>query len=189
MIEEVLTWLQLISHHATSQLSPLTTKNLSNLVFLGYLLSIRKSYRFGAAFLLCEIVSKINLLPDDLPLPIYGAAFYSIDLIVWLSIAGFHILKTDNNNTLTACATMIAFILLMCWDSYFNAYTETFVWRNYANIIVCIHLCIIVSLYWDRFVFAGLVDKFSDLRSVFRLDVYHSYFCYTVKNIYQGTKQ
>jgi hypothetical protein len=185
MLEELLIWLELLSQ-AVQQNQLTTNQKLSNLVFLSYLLTIRKSYLFGMAFLLCEVVALVDILPGDLPPPIYGASLFSFYLIAWLSVAGFHILRTDNNNTLTACATMIAFILLMCWDSYTNAYAETFVWRNYANIIVCLHFCIILSLYRDRFIFAGLVDKFSDLFSVIRLNVHYSYFWYTDKKVNQG---
>ena len=182
MIEEFLTWLQLVNHLAVNQINPLTTKSLSNLVFISYLLTIRKSYLFGAAFLLCECLSFINPLPQDLSLPIYGLTFYCAILLTWLSVAGLHIYRTNNKNTLTACATMILFLMAMAMDSYINACTETFIWRNYANIIVCIHVCIIVSLYWRGFIFTGLVDKLSNLLAIFRHNVSYLYFWYTVKN-------
>ena len=188
MIEDFLTWLQLTSHHA-AQIKPLTTKSLSNVVFIAYLLTIRKSYLFGMAFLLCEIVSKVNLIPYNLSLPIYGLTFYCATLLTWLIVAGLHIYQTDNKNTLIACVIMILFLLAMATDSYIIAYTETFIWRNYANIIVCIHVCIIVSLYWRRFIFTGLVDKLGDLYGIFRHNVAYSYFWYTVKKINQGKLQ
>lgn len=185
MLEDFLTWLQLINHHA-EQISPLTTKRLSNLVFVAYIFTVKKSYLFGMAFLLCEVLSKINLMPVELPLPIYGLTFYCATLLTWLVVAGLHIVQTDNKNTLIACVIMILFLLLMAWDSYINAYTETFIWRYYANIIVCIHVCIIVSLYRNRFVFTGLVDKLDNLRAIFRFNVCYLYFWYTVKKINQG---
>lgn len=187
MIEEFLTWVQLISQ-AVQQSLVVTSQNQSNLVFIAYLLTIRKSYLFGMAFLLCEITTKLNLVPTDLTHSIYGLTFYCAILLTWLSVSGLHIYRTNNKNTLTACATMILFLIVMAMDSYINAYTETFIWRNYANIIVCIHICIIVSLYWRGFIFAGLVDKFSNLFAIFRRNVSYLYFWYTVKNIYNGEK-
>lgn len=188
MIEEFFTWLQLINQSALQNLVE-TNQSKSNLVFIAYFLTIRKSYLFGAAFLLCELVSKLELIPSSLEASEYGLAFYCAILLTWLSVAGLHIYRTNNKNTLTACATMILFLLAMAMDSYINAYTETFIWRNYANIIVCIHVCIIVSLYWRGFIFTGLVDKLSNLFAIFRHNVSYLYFWYTVKNIYNGEKQ
>lgn len=185
MLEDFLTWLQLINQSALQNLVA-TNQTLSNLIFITYLLTIRKSYLFGMAFLLCEVATKINLIPVELPLPIYGLTFYCAILLTWLMVAGLHIAQTDNKNTLIACVIMILFLLLMAWDSYINAYTETFIWRYYANIIVCIHVCIIVSLYRNRFVFTGLVDKLSHLRAIFSFNVCYLYFWYTVKKINQG---
>lgn len=188
MIEDFLTWLQLINQSALQSLVA-TSQNQSNLVFIAYLLTIRKSYLFGMAFLLCEIVTKLNLVPMELEQSIYGLTFYCATLLTWLTVAGLHIYQTNNKNTLIACVIMILFILAMATDSYINAYTETFIWRNYANIIVCIHVCIIVSLYWRRFIFTGLVDKLGDLYGIFRYNVAYSYFWYTVKKINQGKLQ
>lgn len=188
MIEDFLTWVQLISLAVQSS-QVVTSQNQSNLVFIAYLLTIRKSYLFGAAFLLSELITKIDLVPTYLNHPIYGLTFYCATLLTWLVVAGLHIYQTNNKNTLIACVIMILFILAMATDSYINAYTETFIWRNYANIIVCIHVCIIVSLYWYRFIFAGLVDKLGDLYGIFRHNVAYSYFWYTVKKINQGKLQ
>lgn len=188
MIEDFLTWLQLLSQ-AVQQNQAVTSQDQSNLVFIAYLLTMRKSYLFGVAFLLCEILSFVDLVPTYLNHPIYGLTFYCATLLTWLVVAGLHIYQTDNKNTLIACVIMILFLLAMATDSYINAYTETFIWRNYANIIVCIHVCIIVSLYWHRFIFAGLVDKLGDLYGIFRHNVAYSYFWYTVKKVNQGKLQ
>ena len=185
MIEEFLTWLQLASHHA-GQLSPITIRSLSDLVFISYLLTIRKSYLFGMAFLLCESMSFINAIPPTLPLPIYGLTFYCAILLTWIAVAGLHIRQTTNKNTLICCVIMILFLLFMAWDSYINAYIETVAWRYYENIIVLIHAAIIVSLYRDKFIFDRLVDEFVRTCSIMRVNVYLVYFWYTVKKINQG---
>jgi len=188
MIEDFLTWVQLVSLAVQSS-QTVTSQNQSNLVFIAYLLTIRKSYLFGMAFLLCETAVMLPLVPTNLTPPIYGLTFYCATLLTWLIVAGLHIYQTNNKNTLIACVIMILFLLAMATDSYINAYTETFIWRNYANIIVCIHVCIIVSLYWRRFIFTGLVDKLGDLYGIFRHNVAYSYFWYTVKKINQGKLQ
>jgi len=185
MIEEFLTWLQLLSQ-AVQQSQAVTNQNLSNLIFLGYLISIRKSYLFGVAFLLCETLSFIDLIPSSLSPQIYGLTFYCAILLTWITVAGLHIRQTTNKNTLICCVIMILFLLFMAWDSYINAYIETVAWRYYENIIVLIHASIIISLYRDKFIFNRLVDEFMRTCSVMRVNVYLVYFWYTVKKINQG---
>ena len=188
MIEEFLLWLELINQSALQDLVA-TSQNLSNLIFLCYLITIRKSYLFGAAFLLCEIVNKINIIPTSLPLPLYGATFYCAYILTWIGIAGLHIRRTTNKNTLIACVIMLLFLLFMVGDSYFNAYIETTAWLYYENIIAVIHFAIIFSLYRDRFIFGRVGFIALHFCRLLRLNVYQFYFWYTIKNINQGEKK
>tara|TARA_R110002124_G_C8974544_1_gene515806 strand:+ start:42407 stop:42964 length:558 start_codon:yes stop_codon:yes gene_type:complete len=184
MIEELLTWLHLTNLSALQNL--LVAQSQSNLIFIAYIVTIRKSYLFGAAFLLCDITSMIGIIPESLPQPIYGLSFYCIALISWLSIAGIHIRLSNNKNTLLCCAIMILYLLLMAWDSYVNAYNQTFIWVHYEAIILCIHVSLIVSLYNNRLIIDGLVGKLNGLLSILRPNVYLTYFCYTVRKTNQG---
>ena len=181
MIEEFLTWVQLISQAVQSQ-QVLVNQNQSNVIFIAYIVTIRKSYLFGVAFLFCEIMSKIDVIPSSTGHDIYGLTFYCAILLTWLSVAGLHIRQTSNKNTLICCAIMILFLLTMAWDSYINAYTETFIWRNYENIILLIHVCIIISLYKPRAIIDGLVDKFINAVHLLRNNYACLYFWYTIKN-------
>ena len=185
MIEEFLTWLQLLSL-AVQQSQVVTNQKLSNIVFIAYLFTIRKSYLFGMAFLLCDSLVMTCAIPSSLPPPIYGLTFYCAILLTWITVAGLHIRQTANKNTLICCVIMILFLLFMAWDSYINAYIETVAWRYYENIIVLIHASIIVSLYRDKFIFDRLVDELVRTCSVMRVNVYLVYFWYTVKKINQG---
>ncbi len=185
MIEELLTWVQLLSL-AVQQGQVVTSQKISSLIFIAYVLTIRKSYLFGMAFLLCETVAIINFVPTTLNPPIYGLVFYCAILLTWISVAGLHIRLTQNKNTLIACAIMLLFLLVMAVDSYVNAYNQTFIYIYYEDIILCIHVGIIVSLYRSNDAIDRLVGKFSHLRDILRHNVYCSYFCYTVRKINQG---
>jgi len=185
MIEEFLIWVHLISQAVQLNLV-VVNHNQSNLIFLGYLLTIRKSYLFGVAFLFSDLVTMMPIIPSPLPPPIYGLTFYCAILLTWITVAGLHIRQTTNKNTLICCVIMILFLLFMAWDSYINAYIETVAWRYYENIIVLIHAAIIVSLYRDKFIFDRLVDEFMRTCSIMRVNVYLVYFWYTVKKINQG---
>lgn len=185
MIEELITWLQLLSQ-AVQQNQAVTNQSLSNVIFIAYIVTIRKSYLFGAAFLLCQVTAIVDLVPSSLPQPIYGLSFYCASLASWLCVAGVHIRNTTNRNTLLCCAIMISFLLLMAWDSYVNAYNQTFIWVHYEAIILCIHVSLIISLYNNRLIIDGLVGKLNRLLSIFRSNVHIAYFCYTVRKTNQG---
>ena len=188
MIEEFLSWLQLLSL-AVQQSQVVTNQSLSNLIFLGYLLTIKKSYLFGAAFLLCDAIVMTGIIPASLPPPLYGATFYCTIILTWISVAGLHIRRTTNKNTLIACVIMLLFLLFMVGDSYFNAYIETTAWLYYENIIAVIHFTIIFSLYRDRFIFGRVGFVALHFCRLLRLNVYQFYFWYTIKNINQGEKK
>lgn len=174
MIEELLTWMQLLNQSDLQ--NRLLAQNQSNLIFIAYIFTIRKSYLFGAAFLLCEAVTTTGFVPTTLSPPIYGLVFYCAILLTWISVAGLHIRLTQNKNTLTACAIMLLFLLVMAVDSYVNAYNQTFIYIYYEDIILCIHISIIVSLYRSNDSVNRLVREFNRLRGVLCNNVYRSYF-------------
>lgn len=188
MIEEFLTWLELLNQSALQDLLA-TNQSQSNLIFIAYIVTIRKSYLFGAAFLLSEVVGVVDVVPVSLPIEVYGLTFFCAYLLTWSVIASLHITRTDNKNTLICCAIMIAFLLLMAWDSYVNAYNQTFIWSHYEDIILCIHVGIIISLYSNRFIIDRVVGEFSNLLSLWRFNVTRSHFCYTVRKSNQGKWQ
>ncbi|AKA61202.1 hypothetical protein [Pseudoalteromonas phage H103] len=184
MIEELLTWAQLLNQSDLQ--NRLLAQSQSNLIFIAYIFTIIKSYLFGVAFLFCESTAMLNFVPITLTPPIYGLVFYCAILLTWISVAGLHIRLTQNKNTLIACAIMLLFLLVMAVDSYVNAYNQTFIHIYYEDIILCIHVGIIVSLYRSNDAIDRLVGEFSHLRDILCHNVYCSYFCYTVRKINQG---
>ena len=184
MIEEFLTWLDLINLSALS--NPARAQIVSNIIFIAYILTIKRSYIFCTAFLLCELISMSGFIPTSLTQPIYGLTFFCAILLTWSVISYSHITRTDNKNTLIACVIMILFLLIMVWDSFVNAYNQTFIYTHYENIIVFIHVCIIVSLYRTNDFINSLVGKFSRFVRILRSNVARAYFCYTVRKINQG---
>lgn len=180
MIEEFLLWLELISRSDLQNL--LEAQSQSNVIFIAYIVTIRKSYLFGVAFLFCEVLGKSGFISTSLDQSIYGLVFYCAYLLTWLSVASLHIRQTSNKNTLICCAIMILFLSTMAWDSYINAYTETFIWRNYENIILLIHVCIIISLYKPRAIIDGLVGKLINAINLLRNNYACLYFWYTIRN-------
>ena len=160
MLEDLLTWLQLINQSAPQ--SPLVAINQSNVIFIAYLLTFKRSWYFAAAFLLCESLSRLNFftLFDSLSPTNYGIAFYLAICLAWSMAISSQIKPNMNKGLSFYCNIMILFLLFMAWDSWTNATIETYAYENYANIIVCIHACIIASLYKPTAIIDAMVYKF-----------------------------
>ncbi len=177
MIESVLQWAHL------ANLTEVAVLNVSSNVFLLiYLVTYRKSYLMGTAFIIMEIFHLTNgfyaLIPfAENPDKVY-TLFNSLQATgqqlhgsLWflglaLIFSQFAIIQFKNNNGKSIrfwCGTMILFILLMAWDSFVNANIETYIWRNYENIVLCIHIGIALSFYRPRTVINNLADKLRSL--------------------------
>ena len=160
MLEDLLTWLQLLAQ--SDLLSLRVTRNQSDVVFIAYLLTFKRSWHFAMAFLLCESLSTLNFftLFNSLSPTNYGIAFYLAICLTWSMAISSQIKPNMNKGLSFYCSIMILFLLFMAWDSWTNATIETYAYENYANIIVCIHACIIASLYKPTAIIDSLVYKF-----------------------------
>lgn len=147
MLEGILTWLQLLA--PSDLLNLRLVQSQSNLVFVMYLVTFKRSWHFAMAFIFCELLAMFDLfgLFSELDHKWYGVIFYIAICLTWSMVIVSQIKRTNNNGLAFACSIMILFLMFMAWDSWANADIETYAYKNYANIIVCIHACIIASLY------------------------------------------
>ena len=159
MIQDLLQWLQLLNLSET-----LAAKNVNNTVLVLYILSFKRSWLFALAFLLCTIATDSGFFGvfDSLSTSLYGLSFYVTICFIWCVTVKSHINHTKNKSLAMSCIIMISFLLVMAWDSYYNAETETFIYSHYEAIILCIHIFIILSLYDVAAALSGLVRKFCD---------------------------
>lgn len=156
MIQDLLQWLELANLSAAVE-----AKSVSNIIFLMYIVTIRKSYSFCVAFLFCDIIYTVNFfgLFDHLSLASYGLSFFLTYVFIWLVTLKSQVNHTKNPTLAFWCSIMISFCLFMAWDSYYNADIETFAYTHYATIIMLIHGGIILSLYDIRRILIGMAHK------------------------------
>ena len=175
MIQDLLSWLQLANLSAG-----LAAKNASNLVLIAYILSFKRSWLFAVAFLLCESIHLTSVMGqfDTLSPALYGFSFYVTICFVWCVTVKSQINHTQNKSLAFWSSIMISFLLLMAWDSVANAETETYIYSNYEAIIVCIHFCIILSLYNIRASIYNLVSKLRSAISIIRGGYAMQFICY-----------
>ena len=166
MIQDLLQWLQLLNLNGT-----LAARNANNIILLLYILSFKRSWLFALAFLLCNLATDSGFLGvfDGLSTPLYGLSFYVTICFIWCVTVKSQINHTTNKSLALSCIIMISFLLVMAWDSYYNAETETFIYSNYEAIILSIHICIILSLYDVATAISNLVSKLRSNGCVLRL--------------------
>ena len=147
MLWELLEWLQLANQRVLQAVA--VARNPNDLIFILYLLSFKKSWRFAVAFLLCVFLTDTNFMGlfNGLSGKIYGVMFYLAICLTWC-IANCSLVNINGNKHLAlSCIIMITFLLLMALDSWINASTETYIYANHSTIIMFIHVGIVVSLY------------------------------------------
>lgn len=181
MIWDLLEWLHLTNQSALQAV--VVARKPSNLIFILYLLSFKKSWHFAMAFLLCNIITSANFfgLLNNLEYREYGTLFYLAISLTWSLAVSSQIKPKMNKSLAFWCSIMMLFLLLMAWDSWHNYDTETYIYRHYENVIVCIHACIILSLYKPRAIINRMVDKFRDLISQLRSSYTMQFICYNLE--------
>ena len=198
MIELILQWLQLQNLSVAVE-----ARSANNAILLAYIISFKRSWLFAMAFILCAIASNtgmlglvdviiglgaggsvdwmiVNLDYDRVTAEraLYGLFSFLAVAFAWCVTVKSQINHTQNKSLAFWSSIMISFLLLMAWDSVANAETETYIYSNYEAIIVCIHFCIILSLYNIRASIYNLVSKLCSAISIIRSGYAMQFICY-----------
>lgn len=175
MIQDLLQWLHLANLSAAVE-----ARRVSDLILIAYIVSFKRSWLFAMAFVICEIFYSVNFFGqlNSLPTHLYALSYYVTICFVWCVTVKSQINHTQNKSLAFWSSIMISFLLLMAWDSVANAETETYIYSNYALIIVCIHFCIILSLYNIRAGIYNLVSKLRSAISIIRSGYAMQFICY-----------
>lgn len=166
MIWELLQWLHLAN--LTVQNQQVLNLNLSNLIFIIYLCSFKRSWHFAMAFFICEVlhVNDYYGALDGLAFDVYQLLFYLIMASVWAACIKERARQSNSKSLQAWCCIMITFLILMALDGFFNTYDETYIYTHYESIILCIHVCIVLSLYKPTAIIDALVGKLRNLTRV-----------------------
>ena len=183
MLTEFFLWLvQVNLKSLQSQMT--TSSNLNDIIFAIYICSIKRSWHFALAFFVCDVISVGNYFGflNDLPFDVYMLLFYLIMASVWAACIKERARQSNNKPLQAWCCIMITFLILMALDGFFNTYDETYIYTHYESIILCIHVCIVLSLYKPATIINSLVDKFRDFASVILHNYSFNFVWYTIKN-------
>ena len=180
MLWELLIW---------AQPKAIEIKNLSlnlnlmvtSLIAILYLFTSKKTRILGASFFICEAVAMLK----GFGLYKYEWHIYIGYLLIFCYFAKIQLeaLKDRFSKFVKVSFCSLALIILFAYASY-DAYTypkiKTAFYLAYPNILLCIHVCLIVSFYDARRILNSLGDKFSSLIRLLRSNYTIEYFCYTI---------
>lgn len=183
MIWDLLEWVLQLNQTYLKSLTAIKSNQASNFVLACYMLSFKRSYAFAMAFLLCEILANLEFFGAFQPLgKVVGNVLTFLALCLTWSLSIKSQIKPRTNKSLAAwCCIMVSFLLYMAIDRVLNPYDKTYIYRHYENVIVCIHACIILSLYKPRAIINSMVDKFRDIISQLRSSYTMQFICYNLE--------
>lgn len=129
-------------------------------------------------FFVCEVlhVNDYYGVLDGLAFDVYQLLFWLIMASVWAACIKERARQSNSKSLQAWCCIMITFLTLMALDGFFNTYDETYIYTHYESIILCIHVCIVLSLYKPTAIINSMVDKFRHLTRV----LLHNYNFYVV---------
>lgn len=196
MITEFFLWLVQVNLKSL-QNQLVINQNLSSLISTIYILSFKRSWHFAMAFFVCDALSRSNMfgfldvlmevrvlkiditesyaLTFDLA-SVYMLLFYFIMCAVWVACIKERAERSNSKSLQVWCCIMITFLLWMGVDRYISTYDETYIYTHYESIILCIHVCIVLSLYKPAAIINSMVDKLCHLTRV----LLHNYNFYVV---------
>ncbi len=137
MLEEVLSWVALLNVKKA-----VTAQGVSSFVLLMYCLqyALTREARYLWAFLFCETFG-LTTFSAELSDPEFYAGYAFIYMVLYLYCYAIK----SNVKILTCCVIMVLFEIAMIRDAILYPNTYTFVWNNYASIILLIHCLFILQ--------------------------------------------
>lgn len=168
MIEEVLSWVALIS--AKKILTATTTSNLILFMYCFQYYSNRKA-RFLCAFLICEAFSFLPFAEQYT-----NAEYYAILMMIYFYLLTFCYAIRDNTKIL-ACVIMTLFEFYMIFDAILYPNVYTFAWNWYADIILAIHTLLFLSATNFRTAYRNISDTLLHVRDAYN----HAFVMYNIR--------
>lgn len=165
------------------------TKSVNNLwltsfaIAIIYLASWNRSKLYALAYFFIEIVTKMeffglymshyNYKVYSIP---YLSPFYLSDVMHHYSVMIltailftiiFFISKTNSKFQRVICVMIVTFELVMTFCFMVGGSAALYLYDNYENIVFCLHVMLILSLYKPKPILRAMEDKFRDfLRAV-----------------------
>ena len=150
--------------------------NASNFLFALYLITHARTSLLGLSFFIAEIMG----LTYGLGLYTYGYHIYIGSAIIAGYFAKLQLTKSRSLSIGFWCLALICLYGYAAYDAGHFPDTETGFYNAYTSILLCIHVCIILSFYNIRPILNNVVDKLCAFWRMLHSNYTVKYFCYTL---------
>lgn len=155
---EYLEWVALPSqlNHLNQSLSSLS------LLALIYFLTWKRSRFYTLAFLFAELsanTSYFGLIQDT---QYYGFQYYSLMTSIDCILFALILATTNSKSQRIICVMIVALDVLMAIGYLVGGDAALYLYDNYENIVFCLHVMLILSLYKPKPILRALVGKLLD---------------------------
>lgn len=153
-----------------------TNPTTSNVIFTLYLITSARTSVLGLSFFVAEIIG----LTYGLWLYTEGYQIYIGSLIITTYFAQIQLDKSRSSSVAFWCLALICFYGYAAYDAIHFPKTETDFYLAYTSVLLCIHVCIIISHYDIRRILNNVVNKLYSFGCMLRDNYTVKYFCYTL---------
>lgn len=148
----------------------------SNFLLCLYLITSARTSVLGLSFFVAELAGYSN----GFGLYVDGYQIYIGSLLITAYFAKIQLDKSRSSSVAFWCLALICFYGYAAYDAIHFPKTKTDFYLAYPSVLLCIHVCIIISHYDIRRILNNLVNKFYSFCRVLRSNYTVEYFCYTV---------
>lgn len=160
---EYLEWAQ-----AANQLNHL---NLSisdkSLILIAYFLTWERSKLYALAFLIVSAfdsaIAPLIITPESKH---FGFQYYSLLTSVDCILFAYILSKTNSKSQRIICGMIVTIDVLMAVGYLTGGELALYLYNNYESIVLCLHVCLILSLYKPKPIINAMVDG---IRKLFRI--------------------
>lgn len=153
-----------------------TNPSKSNLLFALYLITSKRTSVLGLSFFVAEIAG----LTYGFWLYTEGYQIYIGSMLITAYFAKIQLDKSRSSSVAFWCLALICFYGYAAYDAIHFPKTETDFYLAYPSVLLCIHVCIIISHYDIRRILNNVGSKLYSFSCMLRNNYTVKYFCYTV---------
>lgn len=137
----------------------------SAIILLAYFATWSRSKLYALAFLFVEVISKTGFLGfaygDN-----FGFLYYLYASLAQCILFAYILSKTNSKSQRIICGMIVTIDVLMAVGYLTGGELALYLYNNYEGIVLCLHVCLILSLYKPKPIINAMVDG---IRKLFRI--------------------
>lgn len=148
----------------------------SNFLLCLYLITSARTSVLGLSF----FVAELSGYSGGFGLYVDGYQIYIGSMLITAYFTKIQLEKSRSSSVAFCCLALICFYGYSVYDAIHFPETETDFYLIYPSVLLCIHVCLIISHYDIRRIYDNVGHKLYSLFDLLRSNYTVKYFCYTV---------